>query len=184
MNSLTLVHGVIREHIKKHERAFCIDATAGRGRDTAFLCRTVGESGRVIAFDIQREAVESTKALLKKEGLFAEVYMDSHENMGLYADECSVDCIVFNLGYLPGGSHKIFTNSRSSIAAITGGLSLIKDDGIICVSIYHGGDTGYAERDELLQWLEQLDGSRYQVIVTKFHNWKNDPPIPVFITKA
>ena len=30
-----------------------IDATMGNGHDTAFLCRAVGPSGRVYAFDVQ-----------------------------------------------------------------------------------------------------------------------------------
>lgn len=30
----------------------CIDATCGNGGDTAFLCRLVGEGGRVLGFDI------------------------------------------------------------------------------------------------------------------------------------
>ena len=43
------------------EGDLCIDATAGNGNDTLFLCELVGECGRVLAFDIQKEAVENTK---------------------------------------------------------------------------------------------------------------------------
>ena len=53
----------------------------------------------------------------------------------------------------------------------------------MCVSIYHGGATGYGERDALLEWLASLDSQRYQVLVVYFHNWQKDPPIPVFILK-
>ena len=52
--------------------AFCIDATAGKGRDTALLCRLAGESGHVLAFDIQPDAISQTKALLAAEGLTAD----------------------------------------------------------------------------------------------------------------
>lgn len=62
MNATELVHSIINGRIGAG--AFCIDATAGRGRDTAYLCELVGPYGRVIAFDIQQEAVDSTNALL------------------------------------------------------------------------------------------------------------------------
>ena len=100
-NTLGLVHEFLRRHVKEGD--FCIDATAGRGRDTALLCRLTGERGTVLAFDIQREAVEETRALLEREGLSARVVQDSHANMERYAQPESVDCVVFNFGRLPGG---------------------------------------------------------------------------------
>ena len=42
----------------------CIDATCGNGGDTAFLCRLAGPEGRVLGFDIQPEAITSTRARL------------------------------------------------------------------------------------------------------------------------
>ena len=51
LNALGLSHQFMAAHIS--EGAFCIDATAGKGRDTLFLCGLVGESGRVLAMDIQ-----------------------------------------------------------------------------------------------------------------------------------
>ena len=58
MNTLTIVHDFLRRQVKPG--AFCIDATAGKGRDTALLCRLTGEQGRVLAFDIQQDAVRQT----------------------------------------------------------------------------------------------------------------------------
>ena len=66
LSSLNLTHDFIARHVKPGD--LCIDATAGRGHDTAFLCSLVGQSGRVHAFDIQPEAVESTRALLAQQG--------------------------------------------------------------------------------------------------------------------
>lgn len=181
MTALELVHGVISARVGKG--GFCIDATAGRGYDTAFLCHTVGKEGKVIAFDIQPEAIESTDKLLKKQGLSAELVLGSHENLAMYAEANSVDCIVFNLGYLPSGDHSIYTQPNSTIAAISAGLNLLKVGGLMCISVYYGGDSGYAERDTLLPWLENADSDKYQVLMTTFHNWKKDPPIPIFITR-
>ncbi|MBQ8529528.1 MAG: SAM-dependent methyltransferase, partial [Clostridia bacterium] len=40
----------------------------GNGNDTLFLSKTVGEGGRVYAFDIQSEALASTREHLVREG--------------------------------------------------------------------------------------------------------------------
>lgn len=181
MNALTLVHEVIKRHVG--EGSVCIDATAGRGYDTAFLCELVGESGSVTAFDVQSEAIESTRALLRAKGLHAKLVLSSHENMGDYASQASVDCIVFNLGYLPKGDHSVNTRFESTRRAIEEGLVLLKSGGLMCVSLYYGKDSGYEEHDALLPWLQTLDDQKYQVIATFFYNWKKDPPIPFFIIK-
>lgn len=39
----------------------CIDATMGNGNDTLLLSTLCGEKGRVLAFDIQEQALKSTK---------------------------------------------------------------------------------------------------------------------------
>ena len=44
LNALGLSHQFMAAHVR--EGAVCIDATAGKGRDTLFLCRLVGDSGR------------------------------------------------------------------------------------------------------------------------------------------
>ena len=41
-----------------------VDATMGNGGDTAFLCKLVGETGHVYAFDVQQEALDRTAARL------------------------------------------------------------------------------------------------------------------------
>ena len=116
MNTLTVVHDLLRRQVRPG--AFCIDATAGRGRDTALLCRLAGPAGRVLAFDIQPDAIRQTRELLAAEGLRAEVVQDSHANMAQYAAPGTVDCIVFNFGRLPGGDPHIFTTAATSLPAI------------------------------------------------------------------
>ena len=80
----------------------CIDATCGNGGDTAFLCRLAGPEGRVLGFDIQPEAVTSTRARLKKQGLTAELICDSHANLLQYVRPGTADIVMFNFGWLPG----------------------------------------------------------------------------------
>ena len=156
-------HDFLRKYIG--EGNICIDATAGNGNDTEFLCGLVGSEGKVIAFDIQ------------------EVYLDSHVNMDAYAEPDSVDGIVFNLGYLPGGDHSICTSAETTIAAIKKGLTLLKPDGVMSVSVYSGKDSGFEEKDAVLSFLEALDSKDYTVIKNEFINKPNHPPIPIFIFK-
>lgn len=183
-SALDIVRPFIENNVREGD--LCIDATAGRGNDTLQLCRLVGESGHVIAFDIQPEAIESTRSLLTANGVIerAELHREGHENMARYAAEGTVSCITFNFGWLPGGDHSINTQAQTSIAAIEQGLRLLKDQGVMSLCIYYGRDTGFAERDALLSYFETIDSSKYTVIVSSFVNRGGCPPIPVFIMKG
>lgn len=183
-NALTVSHQFLASYVKPG--AFCIDATAGRGKDTAYLCNLVGKNGRVLAFDIQQEAVDSTRTLLKNEGLadIGEVILDSHSNMKQYAEAGTVDAIVFNFGWLPGGDHGIFTHAETSIQAIEQGLELLKPTGVMSLCIYYGRNNGTDERDALIRYLASLDSREVTVFMGQFLNRKNDPAIPVFLLKG
>ena len=162
LNTLSMVHEFLRRTVKPGD--FCIDATAGKGRDTALLCRLTGDAGRVLAFDIQEAAVAQTKALLAAEGLTAEVIRDSHANMERYAAAETVDCVVFNFGRLPGGDPSIFTRSDTSVAALEAALRLLKPGGVVAIALYYGGVNGYGERDAVMTWLETLDDRKFSVL--------------------
>ena len=164
----------------------CIDATAGNGFDTAFLCSLVGDGGHVLAFDIQQQALDKTSDRLLKLGLAAraEIIHDSHCNMHKYAAEASIDCIVFNFGYLPDGDHAVCTNADTSIPAIKTALRLLKKGGLLSLCIYSGGDTGFEERDAIISFVRQLDPKKYTVLSINYCNRPNNPPIPVMIIKS
>lgn len=176
-------HHFIKEHI--HPGNFCIDATMGNGHDTALLCQLVGKEGKVLAFDIQKLACENTQKRLEDAGvpLNYQLILDSHSHMNQYAAANSVDCIVFNFGYLPGGDHNLATKASSSITAIGQGLTLLKKGGFISLCIYSGGDSGFEERDALLSYLKELDHKKYLVILSSYYNRPKNPPIPVLIWK-
>ena len=79
--ALDIVRHIIKETV--HEGDLCIDATAGRGRDTLFLASLVGDGGHVFSMDIQQEAVNSTRELLLKHGMESRVsvFQKSHSEM-------------------------------------------------------------------------------------------------------
>lgn len=173
----------IREQVKPGD--LCIDATMGNGNDTLLLCSLVGSEGKVLAFDIQQQAVEHTMERLKREGVPSnyQLYLDSHEHMGHYATPGTVSCITFNFGYLPGGDHKMATKPDSSVSAIREGLLLLKKGGMMSLCIYSGGDTGFQERDTILAYVQSLDSKKYLVIRSEYANRPNHPPIPVLVIK-
>lgn len=181
-------HEIIRSQALKE--GVYIDATMGKGNDTLLLCELAGEKGRVLAFDIQKEALEATEKLLKIHEIRQKMrerlrlIQDGHEHMELYAEEETADVICFNFGYLPGGDHSISTQSETSIEAIKKGLKILKHGGMMSLCIYSGGDTGFEEKDAILEYLKKLPAREYTVIQNTYFNRENHPPMPVFIFKA
>ena len=182
-SALDIIKRILDEHVQEGD--ICIDATAGRGHDTLQLCRLVGDSGHVTAFDIQQDAVDSTKNLLDKNGFShrADVLLRSHSEMDELFEEETVSAITFNFGWLPRGDHNIFTKKETSIPAIEKGLRLLKNGGIMTLILYYGRETGFEERDALLEFLPTLDCTKYTVIEMPFVNRPNCPPIPILIIK-
>ncbi|MEI3515260.1 MAG: class I SAM-dependent methyltransferase [Angelakisella sp.] len=83
-NALKLCHAFWRERLRPGMT--CVDATAGRGRDAEVLCRLIGETGHLYAFDIQADAIESTRQRLTEAGLMgrATLIHASHRRMAEY----------------------------------------------------------------------------------------------------
>ena len=77
-NAVELSHFYLQNTVKPG--AFCVDATCGNGKDTVFLASLVKENGHVFAFDIQKAAIENTRAVLEKSGLSERVklILDGH----------------------------------------------------------------------------------------------------------
>ena len=94
----------ILTHLKEGD--VCVDFTMGNGHDTEFLSKTVGENGRVYAFDVQEQALRCTAENLKTAGC-PENYtliLDSHHNVKNYV-EGPIKAGMFNLGYQIGRAH-------------------------------------------------------------------------------
>ncbi|MGN0421118.1 MAG: tRNA (mnm(5)s(2)U34)-methyltransferase [Lachnospiraceae bacterium] len=177
-------HEIIRSQVP--EEGFYIDATMGKGKDTLLLCQMAGHNGKVLAFDVQGQALEQTRKLLEENHVAdrACLILDGHEHMDQYAEEESADAICFNFGYLPGGDHNIATSADTSIEAIQKGLKILKHGGLMSLCIYSGGDTGFEEKERILEFLKKIPAREYTVIVNEYYNRENHPPIPVFIYRA
>ena len=179
-NALKLSHEYIKAHVTKGDTV--IDATMGRGRDTLLLALLAGETGKVYAFDIQPEALTSTRALLEENNITnTTLILDSHHNMANYVKNAKG--VVFNFGFLPGGDHSVFSHSDTSIKAIEAALGIINLDGFVSICSYYGGDTGFEEKDNILAFLENLDQKEFTVMLHSFHNRKGCPPLFIVIEK-
>ncbi|MCK8823623.1 class I SAM-dependent methyltransferase [Fuchsiella alkaliacetigena] len=168
-------HELLAEHITSGAKV--VDATAGNGYDTEFLAKLVGEQGSVWAFDVQKEAIERTQERLQKAGLAqrVELIKDGHQNL---ADYISTDLagLIFNLGYLPGGDKEIITKSESTLKAVSAGVDLLAEGGLLVVVAYLGHAGGKEEYQALLDYLQSLDFRSYNVLNYRFLNQQNEPP--------
>ena len=154
----------ICKHLREGDVA--VDFTMGNGYDTEFLSNTVGENGKVYAFDIQAAAVESTRARLDKVCKYQNYTLihDSHHNVKNYVQE-PIKAGMFNLGYLPGGDKSITTMRATTLPAIEAAIDLLGKDAILLIAVYPGHPEGDAEGKEITEYLSTL--SRFKVCCTK-----------------
>ena len=146
-----------------------IDATLGNGHDTCILADLVGENGRVIGFDVQPSAVESTRRALQEQGLLdrCELHCTGHQHIPEYV-KAPVRAAVFNLGWLPGGDKSITTHWETTRTAIAAALSLLMPMGVCTVCAYPGHAAGDEERAALMDWLSALRPQEYNVLHHRF----------------
>lgn len=152
-----------KELIGRHIRVggVCADFTMGNGHDTLWLSKAVGENGRVYAFDVQQQALNSTAALLEKENAphNVELILDSHHRAAAYIKE-KICVGMFNLGWLPGGDKRITTLRETTLPAVQTAVALLEDGGGILLAVYPGHEEGRLEGELLTQYLSTLDRKR------------------------
>ena len=162
----------------------CIDATCGNGGDTAFLCGlSAASGGRVLGFDIQPEAIASTRAHLAQKGFTAELHRDSHANLLQYVTPGTADVVMFNFGWLPGADHAVFSTAGSSIPALESALTALRPGGVLSAILYSGRVIGSDEKRHILQWARALPLTKCTVLVCDFANWADTAPLPCLLLK-
>ncbi|MEM9284053.1 MAG: class I SAM-dependent methyltransferase, partial [Verrucomicrobiota bacterium] len=133
-----MAHALIKERLGPGDRA--IDATVGNGHDTLFLADCVGKKGEVIGFDLQPEAIRSTRQRL---GSCDHVVLHEkgHELLASHTGGL-VHAITFNLGYLPGGDKSIITQPDTTLKALVASLECLDPRGLLTVVAYPGHTGG------------------------------------------
>jgi glycine/D-amino acid oxidase-like deaminating enzyme/23S rRNA U2552 (ribose-2'-O)-methylase RlmE/FtsJ len=142
-----------------------IDATAGNGHDTLFLALRVGSCGKVLAIDIQPAAIDATAKRLRAGNVDAgrvELIAGDH---AVELEQCrltglTVRAVMFNLGYLPGGSKAAVTQTSTTVAAIRTARAMLMPGGVMTVIAYRGHPGGLAEAQAVEAELLAVDPER------------------------
>ncbi len=139
-----------------------IDATVGNGFDTCFLAETVGPAGRVIGFDVQNSAIETTSRRLQAGGVGnVDLKEEGHAKLRTAVEVETATAVMFNLGFLPRGDKTVVTKAASSTQGIAAALEVLEPHGILTVLAYRGHDGGQDEYDAvhrlLLAYAKQYD---------------------------
>lgn len=158
-----LAHRLLEDVLKPGDQV--IDATCGNGHDTLFLACCVGESGRVLAFDVQEVAIRSAKQLLQANGVDAKVHFhcESHARLAEHAATGSIAAVMFNLGYLPGADHAVITHSSETLLALEAAARVLRPGGWLCVVCYPGHEGGDDEAVEVERWMTALTSGGWRV---------------------
>lgn len=183
INSKTMAHMTMLPILP--EARCVVDATAGNGHDTVFLAENSHPDCRVYAFDIQQEALDSTKSLATEAGVMdkIELVLDSHANVERYIDG-EIDVAMFNLGYLPNGDHTLTTSVDSTMEAIRKMTERLSVGGVISIVSYSGHEAGAVEQDMLWHELQALPVRYYTVSAFRMINHKKTAPMLFLIEKV
>ncbi|MGE9291448.1 MAG: class I SAM-dependent methyltransferase [Puniceicoccales bacterium] len=143
---------------------WALDATCGNGHDTLFLCQTLLNDARVMAFDLQQPALANTRERLAANGFRPSLHQVHHadfeEFLTLHSIS-SVSAAIFNLGYLPGGDHSVLTRPDSTSAAIQAILRRASSHFRLSVVAYRGHPGGPEEAHQIQSLLQREDSQRY-----------------------
>jgi glycine oxidase len=165
--SLTkLAHSIVRRAVRLGDTV--VDATAGNGHDTVFLSACTGPTGRVLAIDIQAEAIQSTRTRLVTEAVSnVTLHQGDHSKVlnGLQESSEVVGAIMFNLGYLPGGDKQRTTSASTTTEAIAAGVSLLKSGGVMTVVAYRGHAGGQEEARAVDEWSQRHESPTFSTEV-------------------
>jgi len=165
-SQVTLSKRLLSQRIQEGDIA--VDATLGKGFDTEFLARCVGQSGHVFSFDIQPQALQISRERLANHQVIDRVSLIKADHASLLAHvpkSCygRVRAVTFNLGYLPGHSKNIVTQASTTVLALQQALQLLMQGGMISVVCYRGHPEGSRELEAIHVWIDGLDKRYYRV---------------------
>lgn len=149
---LNRVRLICNSFIKKGD--ITVDATCGNGNDTLMLSKL---SKKVFSFDIQKQAINKTEKLLKKNNVNnVTLINDTHEKIDTYLKDYKgkISLVMYNLGYLPSGDKKITTNHKSTLNSVKKSFKILNKKGIILITCYPH-EEGKKESREILSYLNK-----------------------------
>lgn len=180
---VTVSHLNLRMFLQPGDRA--VDATCGNGGDTLLLAELVGPQGRVWGFDIQQQAITTTRQKLDDAGLGSQVELlqCGHEEIA-YRIVGPLQAVTFNLGYLPGSDRAIITRPETTVTALRQSLELLAPGGIIAVTVYPGHSGGVIEQRSVDDWASGLDPRSCHVWRMSQLNVATDAPYFILVQRS
>ena len=173
-----------------HSGDLAVDLTAGTGQDTLALYKMVGSTGQVVAFDIQSQALSTTRDRLVAIGAQirfqqqdvqpvqresgVDLLKMSHAEMGSVVSAAPKG-IIANLGYFPGGNKELITRPESTLPALEISCALLAVGGRLALVVYPGHPGGAEEGAAVTNFFAELDDSRFQVLQMKVCNRPQAP---------
>ncbi len=173
---------------------FAVDLTAGRGQDTLALWRMVGEQGRVVAFDVQQDALRQTQQRLQEAGAAVRMVDQDQPPLTVQPGVDLLNCchsryaeviagtptaIIANLGYLPGSDQQLITESETTLDALRQALGGLAVGGRLAVVVYPGHAGGAEEATSVDCFFSILDSSNYSVLQLQLPNRTQAPGLYV-----
>lgn len=150
-----------------------VDATAGNGHDSLFLLGAAPRNALLLAMDVQAQAVTATGDLLAAHGFAhaARVLHTGHEHLANVLAALAPEdrqrplmCVVFNLGWLPGGNKGLVTTPATSLPALEAALEALAPGGCISLHCYTGHEGGAQEAAALEARVRSLPPRRWRVL--------------------
>ncbi len=161
-----------------------IDATCGNGHDTEYLALQIltEKSGLLYTLDIQDKALDLAKMRIQEKFSTAinqriHFLKRCHSSFPEEILKKSVQLIVYNLGYLPGGNKEITTKSVTTLKSIQNALELISETGAICITCYPAHPAGEIEEQLILEFMKGLDYHEWICCHHRFINREKSPSL-------
>ena len=168
-----LAHNIISEYVENKNVA--VYENLGNGYDCDFLYLFFK---KVYAFEIQKEACE--KYIDKNNNVI--IINESHHKIDEFVNE-EINCICYNLGYLPGGNKQITTLAETSLKSIQLSLNLLSSNGIMAIAIYRGHNEGKEEESCIIKYLRNLPKNKFGVMLHECINRSDKSPLLVIVEK-
>lgn len=133
---------------------------------TATTTTATTTKGRVVAFDIQQGALDSTRLKVEQElapehAARVHLVLGSHDTLEQHVDVGGGDevgVVCFNLGYLPGSDDKaVVTRRESTVRAVQASVRVLRPGGVLTVVGYTGHEGGWEEVEAVMSFVSGLD---------------------------